>query len=78
MTVTWLAPEAAMKPWKTHLTLTQDNAGQDLEEDLQGQIRHKMDHCCEILFYCFLAPPFFAEWPLLVRYREHYADGAVK
>ena len=63
---------------ETHLTLTQDNAGQDLEEVLQGQVKHKIDHCCGILFYHFLAPPFFAEWPLLVRYRAYYADVAVK
>ena len=39
---------------KTRLTLTQDNADQYLEEDLEGQLRHKVDHCCEILFYRFL------------------------
>ena len=66
------------KAWKTRLTLTLDNADQYLEEDLQGQVRHKVDHCCEVLFYRFLAPLSFAEWTLLVRYSKRYADVAVK
>ena len=65
------------KAWKTRLTLTLENADQYLEEDLEGQVRHKMDHCCEVLFYRFLAP-LSAERPLLVRYSERYADVAVK
>ena len=60
------------------VALTPDNADQYLEEDLEGQVRHKMDHCCEILFYHFLAPLSSAERPLLVRYSEHCADVAVK
>ena len=60
------------------VALTQDNADQYLEEDLEGQVRHKMNHCCEILFYRFLAPLSVAERPLLERYSERYADIAVK
>ena len=73
--VTCLALQDALK---IYLTLTQDNADQYLEEDLEGQVRHKMDHCCEILFYRFLAPLSVAERPVLERYSEHYADVAVK
>ena len=62
----------------TLLTLTQDNTDQYLEEDLEGQVRHKIDHCCEILFYRFVAPLSFTEWPLLQRYSECSTDIAVK
>ena len=78
VTVTCLLYNLPEKAWKTRLTLTLDNADQYLEEDLEGQVRHKVDHCCEVVFYRFLASLPFAERPRLVTYSERYADVAVK
>ena len=83
----WLAKtspwqsRALKTPWHHRISmvaLTQDNADQYLEEDLEGQVTHKIDHCCEILFYRFVAPLSYTEWPLLQRYSECSTDIAVK
>ena len=39
---------------ETHLTLTQDNAGQDLEEDLQGQVDIRWITAVSFCFIAFL------------------------